>query len=114
MTGAVATFHIVGDADAIFLYPYGVPYLNGRFIGFRYGADGACRTHFRTLGALGPAIAAFVGHFRLHQSCEVVAFEELGCESVKKLYVEDFPLVVADDCHGGDIFSDGRAKYCRV
>ena len=45
---------------------------------------------------------------------EVVAFEELGCESVKKLYVEDFPLVVADDCHGGDIFSDGRAKYCRV
>jgi len=26
----------------------------------------------------------------------------------------DFPLVVADDCHGGDIFSDGRAKYCRV
>ena len=48
------------------------------------------------------------------KSCEVVAFEELGCESVKKLYVEDFPLVVADDCHGGDIFSDGRAKYCRV
>ena len=38
MTGAVATFHIVGDAAAIFLYPYGVPYLNGRFIGFRYGA----------------------------------------------------------------------------
>ena len=37
------------------------------------------------------------------KSCEVVAFEELGCESVKKLYVEDFPLVVADDCHGGDI-----------
>ena len=48
------------------------------------------------------------------KSCEVVAFEELGCESVKKLYVEDFPLVVADDCHGGDIFSDGRAKYRRV
>ena len=52
--------------------------------------------------------------FKRIKSCEVVAFEELGCESVKKLYVEDFPLVVADDCHGGDIFSDGRAKYCRV
>ena len=38
------------------------------------------------------------------KSCEVVAFEELGCESVKKLYVEDFPLVVADDCTEG-IFS---------
>lgn len=47
------------------------------------------------------------------KSCEVIAFEDLGCESVKKLYIEDFPLVVADDCHGGDIFSEGRKNYCR-
>ena len=46
------------------------------------------------------------------KSCEVIAFEDLGCESVKKLYIEDFPLIVADDCSGGDIFSDGRAEYC--
>lgn len=45
------------------------------------------------------------------KSCEVVAFEELGCESVKKLYLEKFPLIVANDCSGGDIFSDGRKKY---
>lgn len=45
------------------------------------------------------------------KSCEVVAFEDLGCESVKKLYIEDFPLVVANDCHGGDIFRQGRAEY---
>ncbi len=44
-------------------------------------------------------------------SCEVVAFDDLGCESVKKLTVEDFPLVVADDCYGGDIFESGRAQY---
>ena len=48
------------------------------------------------------------------KSCEVVAFEELGCESVKKLYVEDFPLVVADDCYGEDIFAKGRAEYCTI
>ncbi|MGN0654249.1 MAG: FumA C-terminus/TtdB family hydratase beta subunit [Oscillospiraceae bacterium] len=45
------------------------------------------------------------------KSCEVVAFEDLGCESVKKLTISDFPLIVANDCHGGDIFSAGREKY---
>ena len=45
------------------------------------------------------------------KSCEVVAFDDLGCESVKKLTVEEFPLIVANDCAGGDIFSEGRKKY---
>ena len=45
------------------------------------------------------------------RSCEVIAFEDLGCESVKKLYIEDFPLTVAIDCHGGNIFTEGRKKY---
>lgn len=48
------------------------------------------------------------------KSCEVIAFEDLGCESVKKLYIEDFPLIVADDIYGGDIFSEGRKKYCTL
>ena len=38
------------------------------------------------------------------QSLEVVAFDDLGCESVKKLLVKDFPLIVAIDCHGGNLF----------
>lgn len=45
------------------------------------------------------------------KSCEVIAFEDLGCESVKRLYIEDFPLVVAVDCGGGNIFKQGRAEY---
>jgi len=45
------------------------------------------------------------------KSCEVIAFEDLGCESVKKLYIEDFPLVVANDSKGGDIFITGREEY---
>lgn len=48
------------------------------------------------------------------KKCEVIAFEDLGCESVKKLYVEDFPLVVANDCFGGDIFSQGRKEYSQL
>jgi fumarate hydratase subunit beta len=40
---------------------------------------------------------------RCIKSCEVIAFEDLGCESVKKLVFEDFPLVVAIDCLGGSV-----------
>ena len=48
------------------------------------------------------------------KSCEVIAFEDLGCESVKKLWIEDFPLTVAIDCHGGNIFTEGRKKYSKI
>lgn len=40
------------------------------------------------------------------KSCEVIAFEDLGCESVKRLYIEDFPLIVAIDSFGGNLFQD--------
>lgn len=36
--------------------------------------------------------------------CEVIAFDDLGCESVKKLTFKDFPLIVGIDCNGGNIF----------
>lgn len=38
------------------------------------------------------------------RSLEVIAFDDLGCESVKRLVVEDFPLVVGIDCAGGSLF----------
>lgn len=38
------------------------------------------------------------------KECQVIAYEDLGCESVKKLRIEDFPLIVAVDCHGGNLF----------
>ena len=38
------------------------------------------------------------------KSLEVIAFPELGCESVKKLEVENFPLIVAIDSEGRDMF----------
>lgn len=37
-------------------------------------------------------------------SCDVIAFEDLGCESVKRLTFDHFPLTVAIDCSGGNIF----------
>lgn len=38
-------------------------------------------------------------------SCEVIAFEDLGCEAVKRLEIRDFPLIVGIDCHGGSLFA---------
>lgn len=38
------------------------------------------------------------------KSCEVIAFEDLGCESVKKLEFDNFPLIVGIDSSGGNIF----------
>jgi fumarate hydratase subunit beta len=48
---------------------------------------------------------------RCIKACKVIAFEELGCESVKELYVQDFPLIVAADCLGGNLFETGRKLW---
>ncbi len=39
------------------------------------------------------------------KKCEVVAFPELGCESVKRLEISDFPLVVAIDSKGNSLYN---------
>lgn len=36
--------------------------------------------------------------------CEVIAFDELGCESIKKLEFKDFPLIVGIDSRGNSLF----------
>lgn len=36
--------------------------------------------------------------------CDVIAFEDLGCESVKKLEIKNFPLILAIDSDGGNLF----------
>jgi fumarate hydratase subunit beta len=42
---------------------------------------------------------------------ELIAYEELGAEAIRKLTVKEFPAIVALDCHGGNIFKEGVAKY---
>ena len=39
---------------------------------------------------------------------QVIAFDELGCESIKKLSLKDFPLIVAIDSNGGNLFDIGE------
>ena len=38
------------------------------------------------------------------EECSVIAFEELGCESVKELKIKDFPLLVAIDSKGNSLY----------
>lgn len=43
--------------------------------------------------------------------CQVIAWDDLGPESVKRLTLEKLPLVVAADCYGQDAFTVGQAMY---
>ena len=38
------------------------------------------------------------------KSCKEIAFEDLGCESIKELLLEDFSVIVGIDCSGGNLF----------
>ena len=46
-------------------------------------------------------------------SAEVVAYEDLGAEAIRKLTVKDFPLIVAQDCEGGNVYKEGQEQYRR-
>lgn len=63
--------------------------------------EAICRNHAVYLCAIGGAGALAA---KCVKSLEVIAFEDLGCESVKKLEIENFPLFVAIDCKGGSLF----------
>ncbi len=44
----------------------------------------------------------------------VIAYEDLGTEAVRRLVVEDFPVVVVNDLHGGDLYREGRERWRRT
>ena len=70
--------------------------------------DAIERNHAVYFCAVGGAGALAAAHIT---SCEVIAYDDLGCESVKRLTVSDFPLLVAIDSHGGNLFRDGRSQF---
>lgn len=45
------------------------------------------------------------------KSAEVVAFEDLGTEAIRRLEVEGFPAIVVNDCKGGDLLESGKQQY---
>jgi fumarate hydratase subunit beta len=61
--------------------------------------------YFAAIGGAGALLASCV------KECEVIAFEDLGTEAVRRLRVEDFPVVVAIDSQGGNLYEEGRKAY---
>lgn len=62
------------------------------------------------LAAIGGAAALVAKSIK---SSEVIAFDDLGAEAVRKLYVEDFPVTVILDANGGDLYKQGRENYLK-
>ncbi len=64
--------------------------------------------YFAAIGGAGALIAQRI------KAAEVIAFPELGAEAVYRLEVDDFPVVVINDVHGGDLYEQGKAAYKRT
>jgi fumarate hydratase subunit beta len=63
--------------------------------------------YFGAIGGAGAVLSQFV------KKVEVVAYEDLGTEAIRRLDVEGFPAIVINDCHGGDLYQDGMRAYAR-
>lgn len=61
--------------------------------------------YFGAIGGCGALLSKSI------KKAEVVAYPDLGPEAVRRLEVEDFPVIVVMDAHGNDLYKDGPAAY---
>jgi len=64
--------------------------------------------YFAAIGGAAALIAKSI------KEAEVIAYDDLGAEALRRLRVEHFPAIVVNDIHGGDAYEDGRKKYEQV
>ncbi|MCH7512046.1 MAG: fumarate hydratase C-terminal domain-containing protein, partial [Chloroflexi bacterium] len=57
------------------------------------------------IGGAGALLAKQIRHV------EVVAYEDLGTEAMRRMEVEEFPVIVCNDIHGGDLPAQGKAQW---
>ena len=63
--------------------------------------------YFGAIGGAGALLAKCI------KSCELIAYEDLGAEALRKLYIEDMPLVVIIDSEGNNLYELGRENYLK-
>jgi fumarate hydratase subunit beta len=63
--------------------------------------------YFGAVGGAGAVLSEYV------KKLQIVAYEDLGTEAIRRLEVEKFPAMVINDCHGGDLYQDGMKAYAR-
>lgn len=61
--------------------------------------------YFGAIGGCGALLS------RCIQKAEVIAYEDLGAEAIRRLEVKDLPVVVIIDSEGNDLYETGRANY---
>ena len=70
--------------------------------------EAIAKYHSVYFGAVG-GIAALLA--QCVQDAVWVAYQDLGPEGIMRFQVLNFPLVVINDCHGGDLYREGRERY---
>lgn len=63
--------------------------------------------YFGAIGGAGALLAKCI------KSSELIAYEDLQSEALRKLYVEDMPLVVIIDCYGNNLYETGPKEYLK-
>lgn len=63
--------------------------------------------YFVATGGAGALLSRFI------KQAELIAYEDLGTEAIRRLVIEDFPVIVADDIYGVDLFEQEQVKYRR-
>ena len=61
--------------------------------------------YLATLGGAGALISSCI------KKADILCFEDLGCEAIRRLTVRDLPLMVVLDTVGGDLYESGPAAY---
>ena len=61
--------------------------------------------YFGAIGGCGALLSKCI------KKAEIVAYEDLGAEAIRRLEVEDFPVVVIIDSEGNNLYQTGRADY---
>ena len=61
--------------------------------------------YFAAVGGAAALIAKTI------KKVEIIAFDDLGTEAIRKMEVENFPAIVVNDTKGGDLYDIGRDKY---
>ncbi len=64
--------------------------------------------YFGAIGGAGALIAESI------KKAEVIAYDDLGTEAIRRLEVIDFPAVVLMDCEGNDLYEMGQAQYREI
>ena len=61
--------------------------------------------YFGAIGGCGALLSKCI------KKAEIVAYEDLGAEAIRRLEVEDFPVIVIIDAEGNNLYETGRANY---